>query len=215
MSETVSTVQSTAQGAKNIIRMAELDDCQKILDIYSPYIEQTAITLTSRTPSLEDVAKTMADIKRHYPYLVCCIDGELVGFAFAYRMRPQEAYRWSAEINVYIAPDYHGKGIATALYTALFQILKTQGFCNLYAVITLPSKASVALHEHFGFTEMCVQKAVGYKLGEWRDVLWMEWRIEGAADPSTHGAPLLLQDLNAHDIDMALAMASTLLMGAQ
>ena len=204
-------IKSSTSGAA--IRMAETNDCRAILDIYAPYIEQTAITLTSHIPSTDEVAKTMTDIKRYYPYLVCRVNDVAVGFAYAYRLRPQEAYNWSAEIFVYIAPDYHGRGIATALYTALFQILKIQGFCNLYAVITLPSEASIALHKHFGFKEMCVQKAVGYKLGQWRDVLWMEYRINGAIDPGVHGAPLLLKNVKTHDIETALAMASTLLVG--
>jgi phosphinothricin acetyltransferase len=191
--------------------MAEVDDSRAILNIYAPYIEQTAFTLTSEVPSLESVAKTMMDIKVNYPYLVCCTESAVVGFAYAYPVHPQDAYRWNAEISVYIAPGYQGLGIATALYTALFQILKAQGFCNLYAIVTLPNEPSIALHRHFGFTELCTQKAVGYKLGAWRDTLWLEHRIEGCADPAAHGAPLPIKELNAHDIDTALALASTLL----
>ncbi|MDR2108320.1 MAG: GNAT family N-acetyltransferase [Coriobacteriales bacterium] len=201
--------------SKAQIRIAKSTDSQAILDIYAPYIEQTAITFTSRTPTLGQVTRTMSDIKRRYPYLVCEFDGEVVGFAYAYRVRPQEAYRWNAELSVYINPDFHGRGIATALYTALFQLLKAQGYCNLYAVITLPNEASIALHSHFGFTQCMVQRACGYKLGEWRDVLWMEYRVPGAADPGEHGVPLPLDELNANDVATVLAMASTLLNNAQ
>jgi phosphinothricin acetyltransferase len=201
--------------SKARIRIAESSDSLAILDIYAPYIEQTAITLTSRIPTPEQVARTMAEIKRHYPYLVCEIDDRVVGFAYAYRVRPQEAYRWNAELSVYISPNFHGRGIATALYTALFQLLKAQGYCNLYAVITLPNEASIALHHHFGFSRSIVQAACGYKLGEWRDVLWMEYRIPGAADPGRHGPPLSLAELNANDVETVLALASALLNGAQ
>ncbi|MDR2492972.1 MAG: GNAT family N-acetyltransferase [Coriobacteriales bacterium] len=197
------------------IRIAELGDAQAILDIYAPYIEQTAITFTSTVPEMEDVARTMLDIKKRYPYLVCCINDAVVGFAYAYWMRPHDAYRWNAELAVYISPDYHGRGIATALYTALFPILKAQGFCNVYAVITLPNEASVALHQHFGFTESCVQREAGYKLGAWRDVLWMEYRIPGSVDPEVHGVPLPLCDINQNEVETALAVASALLKGAQ
>ena len=198
-----------------VIRMAEVGDCPAILDIYSYYIEQTAITLFSCIPSADDIAQTMITIKQNYPYLVCCVDNAVVGFAHANYVRPHEACRWNAELTVYIKSEYHGLGIATALYTALFQILKVQGYCNLYAAITLPSAISIALHKHFGFKEMYVQKATGYKLGEWRDVLWMERRIEGAVDPGVYGPPLLIKDVNKNDIDTALAMASTLLTGVR
>ncbi len=197
------------------IRIAEIGDSQHILDIYAPYVSETALTLTSEIPTLEEVAQTMLDVKRHYPYLVCCIDGEVVGFAYAYRLRPHEAYNWNAELSIYIAPGYQGRGIATALYTALFQILKLQGYCNLYAVITVPNDASVALHRHFGFKELGVMRKSGYKLGTWHDVLWMEMHIPGCHDPGRHGEPLSVNQVNGNDLNTTLAMATALLSGAQ
>jgi phosphinothricin acetyltransferase len=200
--------------SNGIIRLAELTDAQAILDIYAPYVEKTAITFTSTVPSLDDVVRTMLYVKKHYPYLVCEIDSKVVGFAFADWVRQHEAYRWNAELTVYIDPAYHGHGLATALYTAIIPILKAQGFCNIYAVITLPNDASVALHRHFGFSELGVHKANGYKLGQWRDVLWMEYRIPGAKDPGKCGPPLPLEEANRNVVQTALATASALLCGA-
>jgi phosphinothricin acetyltransferase len=194
--------------------MAQATDAQAILDIYAPYVTDTAITFVSTLPTADEIRKKMIDIEKRYPYLVCAIDEKVVGFAYASMARPHEAYRWNAELSVYIDPGYHGRGIATALYTALFQILKAQGFCNLYAVITLPNDASIALHRHFGFRELAVHRADGYKMGEWRDVLWMLYRIEGAADPETHGPPLRLPNLRPNELTTALSMATALLSGS-
>ncbi|MDR1421616.1 MAG: GNAT family N-acetyltransferase [Coriobacteriales bacterium] len=197
------------------IRMARKEDALAILDIYRPYITDTAITFVSRIPTVTDIEKKMADIMRQYPYLVCEIDGGVVGFAYANKMRPHDAYRWNAELSIYVSSQHHGHGIATALYTALFHILKAQGFCNLYAAITIPNEQSIALHRRFGFRELVVHEADGYKLGAWRDVLWMLYRIEGAADPGEHGFPLRLAKVRKNDIDTALGMATALLSGAQ
>jgi phosphinothricin acetyltransferase len=197
------------------IRLAQPEDAQAILDIYAPYVIDTAITFVSTVPTANEIRGKMIDIEKTYPYLVCTIGERLVGFAYASRARPHEAYRWNAELSVYIDPGYQGRGIATALYTALFQILKAQGFCNLYAVITLPNEASVALHKHFGFEELAVHRADGYKMGAWRDVLWMLYRIEGATDPELHGPPMPLPKLRKNEIDTILSMATALLSGAQ
>ncbi|MDR3037125.1 MAG: GNAT family N-acetyltransferase [Coriobacteriales bacterium] len=197
------------------IRMAELEDAQAILDIYAPYVTDTAITFVSTVPTVDEIREKMLDIKRSYPYLICSVDGQVVGFAYANRTRPHEAYRWNAELSVYVDPGFHGRGIATALYTALFQILKAQGFSNLYAVITMPNEASVALHKHFGFKELAVHPADGYKMGAWRDVLWMLYRIEGAANPEMHGPPLRLSKMRTNDIEIALFMATALLSGVR
>ena len=197
------------------IRLAEIDDAQSILNIYAPYVAETALTLTSTVPSHEQVVQTMLDVKKHYPYLVCCINGQVVGFAYAFRHHPYDAHNWNAELSIYIDPDYQGRGIATALYTALFQILKLQGYCNLYAVITIPNDASVALHRHFGFRELVVMSQSGFKLGRWHDVLWMEKKVPNCQNPAQHGNPLSMSKLNLVDLNTILAMATALLSGAQ
>ncbi|MDR3315359.1 MAG: GNAT family N-acetyltransferase [Coriobacteriales bacterium] len=204
-----------ARKAEVSIRMAQSDDAAAILAIYEPYIVDTAITFVSKLPTEAEVDKKLIEIKKRYPYLVCTFNDKVVGFAFANWVRPHDAYRWNAELSIYIEADYHGRGVATALYTALLQILRAQGYCNLYAVITLPNEASIALHRHFGFTELGVHKRNGYKLGAWRDVLWMEHRIEGCADPETHGSPLRLNQVRANEIETALGLATALLQGAQ
>jgi phosphinothricin acetyltransferase len=165
-------------------------------------------------PTADEVRKKMVNVKKNYPYLVCTANDKVVGFAYADKDRPHEACCWNAELSIYLDPNFHGRGMAKALYTALFQILKAQGFCNLYAVITMPNEASVALHKHFGFKELAVHEAVGYKLGQWRDVLWMLLRIEGT-DPDTHGPPTPFKKVRENEIDTALMMATALLVGAQ
>lgn len=196
------------------IRIAEIGDAQRILEIYAPYVAKTTLTLTSEVPTQEEVAETLISLKKRFPYLVCCIDNEVVGFAYAFRQHLGAAYNWNAELSIYIDPDYHGRGIATALYTALVQILKIQGYCNLYAIITNPNEASVALHTHFGFKELVVMKKNGYKLGEWQDVLWMEYRIPDCQSPE-HGNPLAIESLNKNELFTILAMSTALLSGAQ
>ena len=197
------------------IRLAEVEDARSILEIYAPYVSNTALTLTSKIPTLEQVVQTMLDVKKHYPYLVCCEEGKVVGFAYAFRLRPHEAYRWNADLAIYIDPRFQGMGIATALYTALLQILKSQGFCNLYAVITLPNDASVALHKHFGFKELTVMKQSGFKLGSWHDDLYMGMNIPGCVDPAQFGRPLLMNKLNKNELATTLAMSTALLNGTR
>ena len=196
------------------IRLAEAEDARGILEIYAPYVSNTSVTLTSKVPTIEQVVQTMLDVKKNYPYLVCTRQGKVVGFAYAYRLRPHEAYRWNADLAIYIDPEFQGKGVATALYTALFQILKIQGFCNLYAVITVPNDASVALHKHFGFKELAIMKKSGFKLGNWHDDLYMELKVPGCCNPEDFGAPMQMSQLNKNELATTLAMSTALLDGS-
>ena len=86
------------------------------------------------------------------------------------------AYRWAADVSVYVAPSAHGRGIGRRLYTELFQRLKQQGFYVACATIALPNEASIALHRAMGFEPVGVYRNVGWKLGAWHDV--SSWQLQ-------------------------------------
>ncbi len=156
------------------IRLAHTTDAPAILGIYAPYIEQTSITFETETPTAEAFAERIESYLQNWPWLVCEIDGRIAGYAYASRYRERVAYQWSVECSVYIHDDFLRAGVAGALYSALFDILKRQGYRNVYAVINLPNDRSVALHEKCGFVYFATYEQVGYKLGKWKNVGW--WR---------------------------------------
>ena len=80
----------------------------------------------------------------------------------------------SVETSVYIDSNYRGKGIGKRLYQDLFTSLRSLGFHNAYAGITLPNDASVALHQSIGFEAIGIFREVGYKKSEWHDVSWWQ-----------------------------------------
>ena len=76
-----------------------------------------------------------------------------------------------------IRTNARGNAVGRALYTALLDLLRRQGYFNAYAGITLPNPGSVHLHESMGFTPVGVCSRVGFKLGRWHDVLWLHLRL--------------------------------------
>lgn len=119
------------------------------------------------------------------PWLVAEADeATVVGYAYAAQHRERAAYRWSVDISVYVDPAWHGRGIGRALYNALLSVLRRQGFVNVYAGVTLPNPASVALHESIGMHLIGVYERVGFKLGAWHDVAWYGMRL---AEPDANG----------------------------
>lgn len=158
-----------------IIRLASAADSEGILSIYAPYIENTSITFETETPPINSFAERINYYLQNWPWLVCEINGKIAGYAYASSYRERTAYQWSVECSVYVQDDYLRAGVAGALYEALFEILKKQGFRNVYAVINLPNDRSVALHEKCGFQYFATYEQVGYKLGKWKNVGW--WRL--------------------------------------
>jgi L-amino acid N-acyltransferase YncA len=161
----------------SFIRLATESDAASILDIYSPYIEKTSFTFETEVPSPDEFKKRISSYLQNWPWLVCEIDGKVAGYAYGSRYRERTGYQWCAECSVYVHDDYQKRGVAKSLYTALIEILKLQGFRNLYAVINTPNDRSVIFHESMGFKFFAMYENVGYKLGRWKNVGWWELQL--------------------------------------
>jgi phosphinothricin acetyltransferase len=157
--------------------------------IYAPYVTDTAISLEELAPDEGELGKRIEHTTRTHPWLVAQ-DGEaVVGFAYGCEHRSRAAYRWAADVTVYVAGERRRQGIGRALYEALFGLLARQGLHVACAGITLPNEASVGVHEAMGFQAIGVYRRIAYKLGAWRDVGW--WQLEllapGSRAPSRPG----------------------------
>ena len=164
------------------IRLASPTDAEAVLEIYKPYITDTVVTFEESVPSVGGFRQRMAAILEEAPYLLCVIDSEIVGYAYASAYRSRTSYRWNREVTVYIKSGFQRMNIGTALYAALLAILKKQNYMNLLAVVTLPNEGSVRLHERMGFKACAVFHKVGYKMNCWHDVGWWELN-EAGPDP--------------------------------
>src|SRR5215475_2710013 len=132
------------------IRLATLDDAERIRYIYAPYC-RTPISFEEEPPSVDEMRSRMKKIDGEYPWFVCEDDGVLVGYAYGSRHRERAAYRWSVEATVYIDEHHHRRGIGRALYSVLFAVLPVQNFVGCYAGVTIPNPGSVGLHLAMGF----------------------------------------------------------------
>lgn len=160
-----------------IIRLATPSDAAGMLAIYAPYITDTTFTFETEVPSVSAFAERIASYLIYWPWLVCEIDERVAGYAYGSKYRERVGYQWCVECSVYVHDDFMRKGVGKALYTPLFDILKQQGYRNVYAVINLPNDRSVDFHENCGFEWMATYENVGYKLGKWKDVGWWQLTI--------------------------------------
>jgi L-amino acid N-acyltransferase YncA len=144
--------------------------------IYAPFVSETAISLEDVPPTAAELAARIERVSLTHPWLVAELDGRLAGFAYGSPHRERSAYRWAADVSVYLAQGVRRQGIGRALYTALFGLLTRQGVHVACAGITLPNEASVRLHESLGFVPVGIYRRIGFKRGSWWDVGW--WQLE-------------------------------------
>lgn len=178
------------------IRPASQDDLPRMLEIYRPFVENTAITFEYETPDLEEFTLRYDKITPFFPWLVCEYDGVVAGYAYAMRHQVRAAYQWDAELSVYVHPEYQGRKIGSALYRCLKRILTMQGYFYAHALITLPNDKSMQLHKHLGFKTICICEKTGFKHGQWRDVA--ELRAVLAELPAEPTPPEAFHTLEPH-----------------
>ena len=186
-----------------LMRIVQPSDAASILEIYTPYILNTAVTFETEIPSINSFEGRIKHYTEKWPWIVYELDGTIAGYAYATKHRERLSYQWCVESSVYIRDQFQSAGVASKLYNALFEVLRLQGFINVYAGITLPNDKSISFHEKLGFTNFVYYKNVGHKLGEWRTVGWWQKQINDyEIQPS---APLDFRDMDDNLVRAALS----------
>jgi phosphinothricin acetyltransferase len=149
-----------------VIRDADPErDAAACAAIYEPHVAAGAVSFEEEPPSAAEMADRIAAGEATHPWLVIEDDGEVAGYAYACSHRSRAAYRWAADVSVYVDPAHRGRGHGRALYEELIERLRRQRFQVACAGITLPNPASVALHERLGFVVVGVYRRIGWKAG--------------------------------------------------
>jgi len=153
------------------IRPVEPDDAAAIAAIYNHYIAETVITFEEVPVSAAEIARRIEEVRAAaLPWLVALQAGRILGYAYATRWRDRSAYRFAAEVTVYLDPSDVGRGIGSSLYAELFPQLEARGIHAALGGIALPNEVSIALHEKFGMRKVAHLQEVGFKFDRWIDV---------------------------------------------
>lgn len=163
------------------IRMANPADAQALLNIYAPYVINTAITFEYDVPSVEEFASRIAHTLEKYPYLIAEEGGNILGYAYASPFHDRPAYDWAVETSIYVDQNIKHRGIGRKLHDALESTLREQGILNMNACIAYPpeedehlDKNSVEFHAHMGYRLVGEFYKCGYKFNRWYNMVWME-----------------------------------------
>lgn len=174
------------------IRPARESDIGAIAAIYRDSVLNGVASYELVAPDEAEMAKRMrAATENGYPYLAAEADGKLAGYAYASAFRTRPAYRWTAEDSIYLAPEFRGMGIGSALLARLIADCERRGFRQLVAVIGGAEAASVALHRKAGFADSGRIAGSGFKFGRWLDTVLMQKALNGGAGapPDPHAYP--------------------------
>jgi phosphinothricin acetyltransferase len=170
-----------------LIRPFAPADVPALTRIYAHYVTDTVITFETVPPGEAEMAARFAAVAdRGHPLLVAARGAPPhryaepttnppregrghtpIGYAYASTYRPREAYRFTCEDSIYLAPDAVGRGLGSRLLARLLAEARAAGLRQMLAVITAERANSIRLHEKHGFRLAGRYAALGYKFDRW------------------------------------------------
>lgn len=171
-----------------LVELAHETDIPQILALSNWAAENTTANFATRPESLEEWLAAFRSTSEHHPWFVARPTGATVvaGFARSAPYDDRGAYGWTAEVSVYVDPEFQRRRVGTLLYQALISILRAQGYATLFAAITSGHEPSERMHALAGFTRAGTLHRAGYKFGRWHDLGF--WELQLRKDDAVPGA---------------------------
>ena len=137
------------------------------------------------TPDAEDIKRRRRSMQRRkMPHIVAEENGVVVGYAYAVPFRKRPAYRYCVKHSIYVHNDHLHRGVGRRLMGALIDACAAAGFRQMIGYIDAANRASLGLHEAFGFRQVGYLPSVGYKFGRWTDTAMFQRSLgPGGTEP--------------------------------
>lgn len=155
------------------IRSMNENDWPSVSEIYRQGIETEKATFQSDIPIYKEWDAAHIQKCR----FVAVYDGKVVGWTVLSTVSSRCVYGGVAEVSIYIAEDYRGKGVGRKLLQHLITESEKAGFWMLQSGIMEDNTASISLHEKCGFRQVGYRERIGRDVhGKWRSTVLMEKR---------------------------------------
>lgn len=166
------------------VRPVRAQDLPDVRAIYNHYVANSAVTFDEKASTHRYWREKFALLaKLKLPFLVAVTpSSQVIGYALVQPWASKSAYRYTVEDSIYLGPGAGGKGLGTALLTALIDACEQAGLREIIAVISdSGAEASIRLHEKHGFVEVGRMGRVGFKFGRSLGTVYLQRSLTPAA----------------------------------
>ena len=161
------------------IRDATEADLPAILAIHNDAITTSTAIFSFHPVDLDNRRAFLAERRaRGFPFLVAAEEDVVLGYASFGDFRPHDGYFKTVEHSIYVGRDYRRRGVAALLLPPLIERAKALGKHVMVGGLDAANKASIALHERFGFTAVGLMPEVGHKFDRYLDLLLMQKMLD-------------------------------------
>ncbi|MDQ2076297.1 GNAT family N-acetyltransferase [Marinimicrobium sp. ABcell2] len=134
------------------MRRATAEDLPRIIAIYNA-TDSEGSTVDTERASIESRRlwfETHSDVR---PIFVQEQEGTISGWLSFQDFYSRPAYNGTAEISVYVAPEYHGRGVGSCLLQGAIGCCTRLHIHSLVAFALSDNVASLALFKKYGFSQ--------------------------------------------------------------
>ena len=160
------------KATKFIIENMRDDDWEAVKKIYEEGIATGNATVDTGAPTWERWNSS----HRLDCRLVAKEGSQIIGWAALSPVSLRQAYAGVAEVSVYVAEEFRGRGAGKLLLRSLVSSSESAGIWTLQAMIFVENSASIALHTSCEFRTVGTRERIGCLSGRWRNILLMERR---------------------------------------
>jgi len=159
------------------LRLAAAPDAEAICRIYNQGIEDRVATLETELRTPDERRQWLASRSPRHPVIVAEVTEPTpatIAWASLNVFNARAAYRFVADISVYVDRGWRGKGAGRVLLEKLVELGRQHGFHKL-VLSAFPSNAGgMALYEKLGFRTVGIYREQGRLDGKWVDTIIME-----------------------------------------
>ncbi|HEY1040167.1 MAG TPA: GNAT family N-acetyltransferase [Bacteroidia bacterium] len=143
-----------------------------VAGIYLEGIATGHATFQTETPSWADWDKSHLEHCR----FVAIENAKVIGWAALTPISGRCVYAGVAEVSIYIASEYRGKGIGDFLMKELIKASEANNIWTLQAGIFPENEASIKLHHNNEFRTVGIREKIGKMNNVWRNTVLLERR---------------------------------------
>ena len=168
----------TFQAVKAQIYPAVEEDYTAIAEIYNEYIRLGNATMEERLHLAEDIQHWVEKFNDRERLFVLKSEERILGWGIIKRYSDRSGYRFACETAVYLTRSEMRKGYGSLMKKYLIKVCKQLNYKHLVAKIFASNEGSITYNLKLGYTIVGRQNQIGFRNGEWMDIVIMQYIID-------------------------------------
>ncbi len=154
-------------------------DFDSVADIYNEYILLGNATMEESLYDYDRIKKWVDGFDLREKMMVLKnADDMVIGWGVIKKYSDREGYKTTCETSVYLTHKECGKGFGTMIKKHLIEESRKLGYHHIVAKIFASNISSIKYNLKLGYKMVGRQKEIGYKNGQWLDVVILQYLIK-------------------------------------